>query len=144
MRRRSDGLKDADAAPHTSAAPDEAARRLKSRRGVIVYVVTLFLVAMLFTILSYFVQARHTREVTELTEKNVSAMAESANLQEENESLRRDIDGLLAEREELRDSLKSAEEKISRLERELGEKEQELIRLREELSELAGENGDKE
>ncbi|NLM83573.1 MAG: hypothetical protein GX189_02565 [Clostridiales bacterium] len=140
MRRRSDGAKDAETAPQTSAAPDDAARRQKSRRSVIAYVVTLFLVAMLFTILSYFVQARHSQEVSELTQKNITAMAQSADLQKENEALRKDINDLLAERDELREKLQKAEEKIARLEQTVQEKEQEINRLHEEIGSNSGEN----
>ncbi|HHT16558.1 MAG TPA: hypothetical protein GXZ77_02400 [Papillibacter sp.] len=151
MRRRSDG-REGETAPHIPASPeDAAARRMKSRRSVITYVVTLFLVAMLFTILSYFVQARHSREVTELTQKSVSAMAKSADLQKENESLRKDVDDLITERNDLVKELDQLKEKLQATEAEKNalaqatqEMEQELARLVEKYNELARQFGYKE
>ena len=137
MKRRAEGARDADIIEPAHAAPDEAARRQKSRRAVIIYIVTLFAVAILFTVLSYFVQTRHDREVSELTQKHVTAMAQSSELLRENEALKQ-------ERDSLKERLRTAEDEKTKLEQAAQLKEEEFARLVEQYNELARKYGQEE
>lgn len=144
MKRRAEGARDADIIEPAHAAPDEAARRQKSRRAVIIYIVTLFAVAILFTVLSYFVQTRHDREVSELTQKHVTAMAQSSELLRENEALKQERDALEEERDSLKERLRTAEDEKIMLEQAAQLKEEEFARLVEQYNELARKYGQEE
>ena len=101
MVKRADGLTQfnapAEAAggvPEDSAKQDAARAETseKSRKSVYMYIATLFLVVLLFTLLSYFVQQRNNSEIGSLHEKYATAEQNIENLQTTNLQLQSESD----------------------------------------------------
>ena len=54
------------------------------RKSVYIYIATLFIVVLMFTLLSYFVQLRNNTEISSLTQRNATSQLDVENLQSEN------------------------------------------------------------
>lgn len=60
------------------------------RRSVYIYIATLFIVVLMFTLLSYFVQQRYNTGISSLTQRNATSQLNIERLQDENLRLRED------------------------------------------------------
>ncbi|SHH79001.1 hypothetical protein SAMN02745823_01040 [Sporobacter termitidis DSM 10068] len=92
MVKRSDGLAEALSEMPPEPAAQDKARTEKSKKSVYVYIAALFLVVVLFTLLSYFMQQRNNSEISSLNEKNASAQLNIENLQSTNLQLKSESD----------------------------------------------------
>ena len=77
-------------AEEAKQAAARAERSAKSRKSVYIYIATLFLVVLLFTLLSYFVQQRNNSEISTLHQKNASAQMNIEDLQNANKQLKQE------------------------------------------------------
>jgi uncharacterized protein HemX len=86
--------------------------KAKSKISVYLYISALFLVVILFILLSYFIQQRSNTEISALHEKNTAAEQNIENLQDTNLQLKN-------ENEEYQNKIGELEGKISILENEV-------------------------
>ena len=110
-----------------------ADKREKSKRSVYIYIATLFIIVLLFTLLSYFVQNRNNSEISTLTQKNATAQLNIENLQSENLRLREDS---VNEKKQLA----TLAEQVAVLEKQLTALQQ---KLKDELSALTTQDKQK-
>lgn len=97
----------------SDAAGDESAHKTKSRKSVYIYVATLFLVAFLFMLLSYFVQERNDSEMSTLHEKNVTAQEKIENLQDENIQLLSDNEAYQQQAADFNEQVEALESQVA-------------------------------
>ncbi|MEL4107115.1 hypothetical protein AAFA46_09790 [Oscillospiraceae bacterium WX1] len=90
MNKRAEGMSEAQAADPVKPEKHETNRKEKSKRSVIIYIATLFIVVFLFILLSYFVQQRNNSQISTLSERNATAQHNIENLQQENLQLKSD------------------------------------------------------
>ncbi len=109
MNKRADAL----AETGIEFAKQEITNKEKSKKAVYMYVAVLFLIVILFTLLSYFIQQRNNSQLYTLNEKNATAQQNIENLQEMNLQLNTENDALQAK-------LSGLEAEIDDLERQLG------------------------
>ena len=91
-----------------------ADRKEKSKKSVYIYIATLFIVALLFTLLSYFVQQRNNTEINSLSRINATAQQNLENLLSDNLKLRSENDTDKKQISELK-------KKIDELEKQIGD-----------------------
>ena len=133
MEKRADGLAQF-VAPSQAAAPsdeteqkaDRADKSSKSRRSVYIYIATLFLVVLLFTTLSYFIQQRNSSEIDSLHEKNATAQQNIENLQTVNLQLKEESKSDRALISELRAQLEELEKQITEIRQQWQEEVQSI------------------
>ncbi|UOO37682.1 hypothetical protein IZU99_10705 [Oscillospiraceae bacterium CM] len=90
MNKRAEGMPEAQAAGPVKPEKPGTNRKEKSKRSVIIYIATLFIVVFLFILLSYFVQQRNNSQISTLSERNATAQQNIENLQQENLQLKSD------------------------------------------------------
>lgn len=124
MIRRADGAGDFSTAESTThvAAENKAPEKPctdKLRKSVYIYIATLFLIVMLFTVLSYFVQQRNNTEISSLNEKNASAQQNIENLQTTNQQLLKESTEDKKAITQLQDQVKTLKEQLTSAELKL-------------------------
>ncbi len=88
MTKRAEAL----AATGLDSEKQDAFLKTNSKKSVYIYVAALFLIVLLFILLSYFIQQRNNSQVQSLNEKNITAQQNIENLQEKNLQLQQEID----------------------------------------------------
>jgi uncharacterized protein HemX len=88
-------------------------RKEKSKKSVYIYVATLFIVVLLFTLLSYFVQQRNNSEISTLTQKNATAQLNIENLQSDNQLLQKESSTDRKQIADLQSQVTQLEKKLS-------------------------------
>jgi DNA repair exonuclease SbcCD ATPase subunit len=122
MVRRAEGIAqspvDVEALDETT--PEEVLKKVgteKTRKSVYIYIATLFLVVLLFTLLSYFIQQRNNSEISSMNEKYATAQQNIENLQDTNLQLQSESD---ADKKQIAD----LQTQISGLEKQLSDMQQ--------------------
>lgn len=113
MKRRAEALTE----PDIEKEKQDNIKIAKSRKSVYIYVAVLFLIVLLFILLSYLMQQRNNSELYTLNEKNATAQQNIENLQTTNIQLQ-DENGVYEARiKELEAKISSLEEKVHDTER---------------------------
>ena len=90
-------------------------KRLKSKRSVYIYIATLFVIVVLFILLSYFMQQRNNSELHTLNEKNATAQLNIENLQTAKLEIQAENDANKTKIAELEKQVSSLEDEIKQV-----------------------------
>lgn len=96
----------------TDTAELENSRKANSRKSVYIYIATLFLIVLLFILLSYFIQQRNNSALHTLNEKNATAQQNIVNLQTMNLQLQSENEAYKEQITELEAQISGLEEKV--------------------------------
>ncbi len=88
--------------------------KIATKRSVIIYIATLFLVVIFFIVLSYLINNRNNSQIHTLHEKNITAQQSIEDLQNENLELK-------SEKSLNEEKIEELEQKVSELESDLRE-----------------------
>jgi TolA-binding protein len=97
----------------------QSSKKARSQKSVYIYISTLFLVVILFILLSYMVQQRNSTELSTLHEKNVTAQEHIENLQSANLQLESENNALESESEANKKKIAELESKLDALKSEV-------------------------
>lgn len=108
MRKRAEALTD----PDIEKEKQDNIKREKSKKSVYIYIAALFLIVLLFILLSYLMQQRNNSELHTLNEKNATAQLNIDNLQTTNMQLQEENGLYEAKVEDLEEQVGSLEKEI--------------------------------
>jgi TolA-binding protein len=118
MLKRADGLEEALNNPAPETVKPEKSGTDKTRKSVYIYIATLFLVVLLFTLLSYFIQQRNNSELSSLNESYATAQQNIENLQDTNLQLKSENDTDKAQITQLQSQLDDMKKQLSDLQQQ--------------------------
>lgn len=149
MNKRSDAL----AETGSENKQKEHISRAQSKRSVYIYIGVLFVIVLLFILLSYFIEQRNNSELSTLNEKNATAQQNIENLQTLNLQLQAENETYKSQVSALEEQIDALEERIKKIQEEWrhdvanirnsdAEQYNELLAKYNELAEKYGVKGD--